>query len=122
MIHPPDMQAIRDIIYPNTSLRRKTMFGTVARLRVKPGAVKQLIEMSQEESSLNIPGYIAQYVYRTDNDPNEYYLVVLFESREAYFANADSPEQDARYRKFRSYLEADPEWHDGDVVFADAAR
>ncbi len=98
------------------------MFGTVARLKVKPGAEKQLIEMSQDESSLNIHGYIGQYVYHMDSDPKEYYLVVLFESREAYFANADSPEQNARYQKFRSMLEADPEWHDGDVVFADISK
>lgn len=95
------------------------MYGTIARLRLKPGAEKKLLEISQSESGLKIPGYIAQYVYRMDNDPNEYYLVVLFDNRESYFANADSPEQDARYREFRSLLEADPEWHDGEIVFAD---
>jgi len=95
------------------------MFGTIARMRVKPGAEKKLMEISESESALKIPGYIAQYVYRTDNDPQEYYLVVIFESREAYFANADSPEQDARYREFRALLESDPEWHDGEIVFAD---
>jgi len=98
------------------------MYGTVARLRIKPGAEKQLIEMSRQESGLNIPGYIAQYVYRMDKDPNEYYLVVIFEDRESYTANADSPEQDARYREFRAMLESDPEWHDGVLVFADTAR
>jgi heme-degrading monooxygenase HmoA len=98
------------------------MFGTVARIRVKPGAEKQLLEMTQEESDLKIPGFIAQYVYRTDNDPREYYLVVLFENRETYFANADSPEQDTRYRRFRALLDDDPEWHDGEVVYADSAR
>ncbi len=95
------------------------MFGTIARLRLKPGAEKKLMEISDSESALKIPGYLAQYVYRTDNDPHEFYLVVMFESREAYFANADSPEQDARYREFRDLLESDPEWHDGEIVFAD---
>ena len=95
------------------------MYGTVARIRVKPGAEKQLIEMSQNESDLQMPGYVSQYVYRMDVDPNEYYLVVIFESKEAYFANADSPDQDARYREFRALLEQDPEWHDGEIVYAE---
>ena len=33
-------------------------------------------------------------------------------------ANADSPAQDARYRQFRALLEADPEWHDGEIVLS----
>jgi heme-degrading monooxygenase HmoA len=98
------------------------MYGTVARLRVKPGSEKQLIEMSRDESALDIPGFIGQYVYRMDNDPSEYYLVVIFDNRETYFANADSPEQDARYRQFRALLASDPEWHDGEIVYADTAR
>ena len=96
------------------------MYGTVARIRVKPGAEQQLIEMSHDESGLHIPGYICQYVYRMDQDPDEYYLVVLFESRETYFANTDSPEQNARYQVFRAMLASDPEWHDGEVVYADS--
>jgi len=96
------------------------MYGTIARLRVKPGAEGQLLAMSREESALHIPGYISQYVVRMEQDPDEYYLVVLFESRETYFANADSPEQNARYQVFRAMLAADPEWHDGEVVYADS--
>jgi len=30
--------------------------------------------------------------------------------------NADSPEQNTRYLEFRDLLEADPEWHDGEIV------
>ena len=59
-----------------------------------------------------------QYVYRLDLSPNEFYLVVAFENREAYHANAASPEQQARYAQVRALLEADPEWHDGEIVFA----
>jgi len=96
------------------------MYGTIARLRVMPGAEEQLIQFARDESAIKIPGLIAQYVYRMDNDPDEYYLVVLFESHSAYTANADSPEQDARYHQFRALLASDPEWHDGEVIYADA--
>ncbi len=92
------------------------MYGTIARIQVKPGKMDELIASGREGAAP--PGFVAEYVYRMDADPNTYYLVVLFESRESYFANADSPEQDARYRQMLEYLEDEPEWHDGTVVFA----
>jgi quinol monooxygenase YgiN len=92
------------------------MYGTVARFRVKPGMEQKLQEtMTGDE---NIAGYVGAIVYRMDNNPNEMYLAVVFDSKEAYVKNADSPEQDARYREFREMLEADPEWHDGEVVYS----
>ena len=96
------------------------MYGTVARIRVKPGAEKQLVELTRSESALQIPGFVGQYLYRMNANPNEFYLVVMFENRQTYTANADSPEQDARYREFRALLKEDPEWHDGEIVYADS--
>ena len=43
-------------------------------------------------------------------------MAVTFEDRETYHANAQSPEQDARYRKLLDLLEGEPEWHDGEVL------
>ena len=37
--------------------------------------------------------------------------------KDAYFTNANNPEQDARYRSMRELLDADPEWHDGEVIY-----
>jgi hypothetical protein len=42
----------------------------------------------------------------------------LFESQAAYRAVSNSPEQDARYRKLLALLEAEPEWHDGEIINA----
>lgn len=53
-----------------------------------------------------------------DADQREYFLVVGFESREAYVANANSPEQHERYLRFRELLESDPEWHDGEIPYS----
>jgi hypothetical protein len=50
-------------------------------------------------------------------DPGELYPAVVFTSREAYRANAESPEQHARYGRILQLLEAPPEWHDGGLVF-----
>ena len=42
--------------------------------------------------------------------------MVVFESREAYWANAQSPDQNQRYQEMRALMLADPEWHDGEIV------
>ena len=92
------------------------MYGTVARMRLKPGMEDQMRAMSEAENDLQIPGFVSQTVYRMDTDPNEIYLVVVFESKEAYVANANSPGQKERYQKIFDMLAAPPEWHDGEVV------
>lgn len=92
------------------------MYGTVARLRVKPGAEAQVTQQMRDFAALRIPGCIQTYLYQMDADPRECYLVVLFESKEAYWANARSPEQDARYQDMLAVLEGPPEWHDGAVM------
>lgn len=94
------------------------MYGTVARYKLKPGTEEKLAEFEAEMRSLNIPGMIAEYTFRMDNNPNEYFECVVFESEATYRALAESPEQDKRYRKLRALLETDPEWHDGEIVFS----
>jgi quinol monooxygenase YgiN len=92
------------------------MYGTVARLHVKPGMEEKLRQLDQEERNRKVPGFVFEHVYRLDSNPNEYLLVVGFTDREAYRANADSPDQNARYVRFRELLTADPEWHDGEII------
>ncbi len=70
----------------------------------------------REFTALRVPGYRATYAYRMDSDPHEFYLAVVFDSKEAYSANATSPEQDQRYREMLALLEAAPEWHDGAIL------
>lgn len=57
-----------------------------------------------------------------DADETEFYIVVLFQDREAYRKNADDPAQDRRYREMRALLAEDPDWHDGEVVWSSGAR
>jgi heme-degrading monooxygenase HmoA len=89
----------------------------VARYRVKSGMEDRLLELDREFEGRQVPGFIALITYRMDADPNEYYSVAVFENKEVYVANANSPEQDAEYRKWRALLEDDPEWHDGEIVY-----
>ena len=90
------------------------MYGTVAKLTVKPGQLDAL--RSAMTSPSPRPGSVAGYVYQTDNDPNVLYLAVMFESKAAYRANANRPETNAEFEKMMQFLVAEPEWHDGEVM------
>jgi antibiotic biosynthesis monooxygenase (ABM) superfamily enzyme len=94
------------------------MYGTAARMRLKPGSEARLQELMKAYEGLTVPGYVGSTVYRMDKDSNESYLTVLFDDRETYHANAQSPEQDARYREMLELLDGEPEWHDGEVVYS----
>jgi quinol monooxygenase YgiN len=93
------------------------MYGTVARMRVKPGMQAKLEQDMAQYEQLNVPGFVSTTVYRMDRDPNEIYLAVVFEDKKSYHANAADPKQDERYRAMRDLLEADPEWNDGEIVW-----
>ena len=96
------------------------MYGTIGRFRMKAGMGAQFRQLMDEQAQAvehaRIPGLIAHYGYQMDADPNDYFLAVIFESREMYLANAASPEMDARYRQWLPLLEGEPEWHDGEIV------
>ena len=94
------------------------MYGTVARMRLKAGSESRMQELMKEYETLDVPGYVATTVYRMDNDANEFYMAVVFNDAESYRANAQSPEQNARYEKMIELLEGEPEWHDGGVVYS----
>jgi len=94
------------------------MYGTVAHMRIKRGAEGKFQQVAQEIEGERAPGQIAVYVYQMDRDSREFYMAVIFESREAYHANAQSPEQHQRFLKLMEMLEAEPEWNDGEIIFA----
>jgi heme-degrading monooxygenase HmoA len=85
-------------------------------MKITPGAEEQLRQLSNDFESVPIPGFVSQQVYRLDADPNDVFLVVAFESKDAYLANANSPSQHGRYQQIRALLAAEPEWHDGEIV------
>lgn len=94
------------------------MYGTVAKLKAKPGSEALLQQLGQDIEAVRPVGLVGSWIYKLDSDPDAYILVVAFESKESYFANAESPEQDARYQTMRALLVDDPEWQDGEIVYA----
>ncbi len=94
------------------------MYGTIARMEVKPGMERAFEQTVRATESVPVAGMVAVYVYQMDADSREFYMAVVFDSRDAYVANAQSPEQHQRYLQLVQYLETEPEWHDGHIVFA----
>ena len=98
------------------------MYGTVARMRVKPGMKDALRDYVTAHDSRTVPGSVASYVYQMDKDANELILVVIFDSKASYQANADSPDQDAEYQQMLGFLEGPPEWNDGEIIYSPVAK
>jgi quinol monooxygenase YgiN len=94
------------------------MYGTIARFRIKPGVRDEFVKAMDSFGDAMIAGWVADYYFQMDNDPDEFYLVAIFKDKETYMANADSAEQHERYLVFRSFLTDDPEWHDGFIASA----
>lgn len=95
------------------------MYGTVARLKVKPGMEGELEAFGRNwtaERKAQVKGAIGGYIYRLDADPSTMLMAVVFEDRASYHANAQDPAQDADYRRLRALLTEDPVWEDGEIV------
>jgi quinol monooxygenase YgiN len=91
------------------------MFGTVARIRVKPENREQMKAVTDRQMAEPIPGYVSSYVLWEDDSEDAGWLFVVFEDRASYQRNANDPAQHERFKEWRALMEADPEWHDGDV-------
>lgn len=95
------------------------MYGTVARIKIKPEMRAEALELLQtpEEPDENLGG-VAFYLYQMDADPNEFYMVAVFEDKEKYFANANDPRTDAQYQEMAKFFAEEPQWHDGEIVYS----
>ena len=97
------------------------MYGTVARMKANPGSGQLVAEMGRQLENDPPPGMAAVVVYQMDADPDVYMMAVMFESKDAYVANAESPQQHARYEQYRALLAEEPEWHDGEIVHVEGS-
>lgn len=98
------------------------MYGTVARMKVKPGSEKAFVSLMEEWRSsrkAKVKGAVATYTYRLDKEPSTLVMAVVFKDKKSYVDNAQDPEQDKWYRKMRALLQVDPVWDDGEIVSVD---
>ena len=97
------------------------MYGTVARMRAKPGQSQAIVNMLNEWNRVrrpNVKGVVGGYVLIPDDNPDEPVMIAIFQDKDSYVANAQDPEQDQWFQQLRGHLEADPDWTDGEIVEA----
>ena len=94
------------------------MYGTIFNLRVKEGHERDLLE-TVDDRNAEIKGAVAWFLMRPDDKNADLVGVAVFESKEAYVANANSQEQHEAFTKMMEHLVAEPNWTDGEYVRAD---
>ena len=52
------------------------------------------------------------------DDQNEWMGVAIFENKETYISNANSPEQNKSFRELMEHFETEPDWTDGTYVIS----
>ena len=91
-------------------------YGTLVELHVLPGHEEALLEHFNYEQELR-EGGLAWFVMNPDE--KEHWIGVgVFESKEAYEANANRPEQHEWYLKMVEHLSSEPKWTDGSFVIS----
>ena len=92
------------------------MYGTIFRMKVKPGEQGNAISHFKDRSPQDIKGAIAVYLMEPENRPNELVGVAIFKDKTAYMANASDSLQHEAFSKLRACLVEDPEWTDGEYI------
>src|SRR5689334_18531712 len=95
------------------------MYGTVARLSLRPGqeaALLAAIEQSRREGKPKGEGLLGDYVLKSERIPGDWMVMALFDNEENYRKNAADPDQHRQYEEIRALLTADPEWNDGEII------
>ena len=91
------------------------MYGTIARMRVKPGMAEAFYNWNMQHNVEDTsPG--AMLVYQMDSNPDELYVVIAAENRAHYRAMSEAPGMHERYLEMIQFLVEEPEWHDGEVI------
>jgi hypothetical protein len=97
------------------------MFGTVYRVKPRPGQEMMVVNLLRQWGRERRPlaqGALHGYLFRSKDRPDELIGVAVFDTEANYYKNAEDPAQDAWYRELRGHLVADPEWNDGEVLVA----
>jgi len=95
------------------------MYGTIARMRVKPGMAEAFTKWNMEHA-VEDTGQGALLVFQMDSNPDELYVVIAAESRMHYRAMSEAPGMHERYLQMIQFLIEEPEWHDGEVIASES--
>tara|TARA_B100001750_G_scaffold222461_1_gene211835 strand:+ start:1592 stop:1882 length:291 start_codon:yes stop_codon:yes gene_type:complete len=94
-------------------------YGSIFNLRVKKGHEEELTKTFNSNEP-KPEGMVAWFVMNPD-EKDEWIGVAVFESQDAYIANANRPEQHESFLKMMEHLESEPTWTDGFYVLSEIA-
>ncbi|HEY8686185.1 MAG TPA: antibiotic biosynthesis monooxygenase [Chloroflexota bacterium] len=93
------------------------MWAQIIKARLKPGAEAEMQQLMDEiEAASQRSPFVGSTVLQNQDDPAEYYNVVLFESEEAARSNENTPEQQDRVRRIQALYDGPPEFVNCNVV------
>jgi len=95
------------------------MYGSMFRMKVKPGKTQDVIAIFEKwakEVRPGVTGSVGGYLLQPDNKVNELVGIAVFKDEKSYRGNSGSPGQNEWYEALRALLTADPEWEDGKFV------
>ena len=101
------------------------MYGTVGRIRIKAGSEKTVIdEMKawERERKPKVDGAVGALLYKSDDDPQNLTIAIVFRDQKTYMANADDPEQDKWFQRIAKHFDGEPSWFDGEIIYSDGIK
>jgi quinol monooxygenase YgiN len=92
------------------------MYGTLGRMRPKPGKRDELVELLRTPpSGAAANGYRHGFLLKAD-EGDEVVVAVMYEDQAAYSAMVHDPQTDANFGRIMELLEAEPTWTDGEWI------
>jgi len=89
------------------------VFGTVGRMKVKPGKMDQLVRLMTDSEGSNAKGFRFSSLLAAD-EGNDAVVTVIFEDKDSYFEMVHDPKTDENFGKIMVLLEGEPSWTDGE--------
>jgi hypothetical protein len=87
-------------------------YGSIAQMDVKEGHQDDLVKLFEDIRDTPPEGMVAFLLMQPEEE--EYMLgVAVFESKDAYVANANRPEQHESFLQIMEHLNSEPTWTDG---------
>jgi heme-degrading monooxygenase HmoA len=100
------------------------MWAQLIKARMKPGREDDIQRLQQEFEARGrdgSTGWVRSFGLQNQNDPQEYYTLVFFESEEKARENERTPEQAAMVQRLQDHFEGPPEFVDL-IPFYEASR
>lgn len=96
------------------------MWAQLIKSRVKPGKedeARNLPREFEEAAHGTSPPWVAITASVNENNPGEYYTLVIFESEAKARENEQSPEQTKRFERMMELFDGQPEFVDLEVLY-----